>query len=118
MIVLCCKYPLHLCLPRELIQVNSNALNILPSYTDYFDLNTTTLALNTSSVWLGGAISGLFYGKVTDKIGRKDAMLYAALFTIFAAILQAASQNIAMFVIARIFIGMGVSASGTAGKFN
>lgn len=51
-----------------------------------------------------------------DIVGRKNAMLYAALFTIFAAILQAASQNIAMFVIARIFIGMGTSASGTAGK--
>lgn len=92
-----------------------NALNILPSYTSYFSLTTTTLALNTSSVWLGGAISGIFYGKVTDLIDRKDAMMFAALFTIFAAILQAASQNIAMFVIARIFIGMGVSASGTAG---
>jgi MFS family permease len=42
-------------------------------------------------------------------------MLYAAIWTIFAAILQAYSQNIAMFVIARIFIGIGVNASGTAG---
>jgi MFS family permease len=98
------------------LQCNRNGLNILPSYTDYFSLTTTTLALNTSSVWLGGCVGGLFYGYVADAIGRKNAMLFAAGFTIFSAILQAASQNIAMFVIARIFIGFGTCASGVAGK--
>ncbi|KAF8853833.1 MFS sugar transporter-like protein [Acephala macrosclerotiorum] len=93
-----------------------NGLNILPSYTDYFSLTTTTLALNTSAVWLGGAIAGFFYGMIADAIGRKNAMFLAAAFTIFSAILQAASQNIAMFVIARIFIGFGTSASGVAGS--
>ncbi len=92
-----------------------NALNILPSYTDYFSLTTTTLALNTSSVWLGGAIAGMFFGFVTDALGRKKAMLLAALITIFGAILQAAAQNIAMFVVARIFIGIGMNGSATAG---
>jgi MFS family permease len=92
-------------------------LNILPSYTDYFSLTTVTLALNTSSVWIGGALAGLFYGRVTDIIGRRQALLWAAVLTIFAAILQAASQNIPMFVVARILIGFGTGASGIAGVF-
>ncbi|KAL5330311.1 hypothetical protein ACEPPN_003837 [Leptodophora sp. 'Broadleaf-Isolate-01'] len=39
-----------------------NGLNILPSYTDYFELNTTTKALNTASVYLGGCFVCMFYG--------------------------------------------------------
>ncbi|RDW78309.1 hypothetical protein BP5796_06161 [Coleophoma crateriformis] len=66
-------------------------------------------------LWLGGAISGFFYGYVVDAMGRKPALFWAALFTIFAAILQAAAQNVAMFVIARILIGIGTGASGVAG---
>lgn len=91
-------------------------MNILPSYTEYFHLNTTTTSLNTSAVWLGGAISGICYGYVVDAIGRKPALFWAALLTIFAAILQAAAQNVAMFVVARILIGFGTGASGVAGE--
>lgn len=42
-------------------------------------------------------------------------MFYAALITVIAVILQTAAQNIAMFVIARILIGFGTSASGVTG---
>jgi hypothetical protein len=52
-----------------------NALNILPSYTDYFTLTTATLALNTASVWMGSAIAGLMFAKVPDWLGRKWSLL-------------------------------------------
>jgi hypothetical protein len=52
-----------------------NGLNILPSYTDYFTLNTTTLALNTASVWMGSTIAGVAFAKVPDWVGRKWALL-------------------------------------------
>lgn len=92
-----------------------NALNILPSYTDYFQLSTATLSLNTASVWMGATLAGLFFGKITDWLGRKKAMYVAAILTIFAVVLQAAAQNIAMFVVARILIGLGTGMSGLAG---
>ena len=91
-----------------------NSLNELPSYIDYFDLDTTTIALNTSSVWIGCFVIGLAFAKVPDYIGRKPAMFWAALLTLFAVILQTASQNIAMFVTARILIGVGTGASSVA----
>ncbi|ETI27322.1 hypothetical protein G647_09512 [Cladophialophora carrionii CBS 160.54] len=91
-----------------------NGLNILPSYTDYFTLTTTTLALNTASVWMGSAIAGITFAKVPDWIGRKWALLAGAVVTIVGVILQAAAQNIAMFVIARIIIGFGTGASSIA----
>ncbi|OCL11101.1 MFS sugar transporter-like protein [Glonium stellatum] len=92
-----------------------NGLNILPSYTDYFHLNPATTGLNTASIWIGGCIAGLTYGKVTDIIGRRPALLWAAVVTLIAVVLQTAAQNIAMFVIARILIGLGTSASGLCG---
>lgn len=60
-------------------------------------------------------MAGLTFGKVTDKIGRKSALFWAALVTLIAVVLQTASQNIAMFVVARILVGFGTSASGLCG---
>lgn len=96
--------------------VHRNALNILPSYTDYFSLTTGTLALNTSSIWVGSAASGLFYGKVTDRWGRRPALFWASILTVIAVIIQAAAQNIGMFLAARILIGLGTGASTLAGS--
>jgi hypothetical protein len=45
-------------------------------------------------------------------------MAVATALTIFAAILQAASQNIAMFVISGILIGIGTCSSGIAGMIH
>ncbi len=91
-----------------------NGLNILPSYTDYFDLTTATLALNTASVWMGSTIAGVVYAKVPDWIGRKWALFFGAVLTVFGVILQTAAQNIAMFVVARVIIGLGTGASSIA----
>ncbi|KAK6371399.1 hypothetical protein LTS17_009130 [Exophiala oligosperma] len=92
-----------------------NALNILPSYTEYFHLTTATLSLNTAATWMGGGIVSLFYGMIVDRVGRKKALIGAAAFTVCAAILQAAAQNIGMFVAARILLGMGMGASTVSG---
>ncbi|KAJ7231682.1 sugar transporter [Mycena haematopus] len=92
-----------------------NGLNILPSYTNYFNLNAVNLALNTASVWIGGVLAGLSFGKVTDIIGRRPSLFWAAIITLFAVILQTAAQNVGMFVAARILIGYGTSASALTG---
>lgn len=104
-------------LQRSNCQLHSNGLNILPAYTNYFalELNTATLALNTASVWIGGCIASFTFNKLTDIIGRRAALFHAAVITLIAVILQTAAQNVAMFVVARILIGFGTSASGLCG---
>ncbi|KIW99487.1 uncharacterized protein Z518_11226 [Rhinocladiella mackenziei CBS 650.93] len=92
-----------------------NGLNILPSYTDYFRLNTSTLALQSAISWAGCAVAGLFYGKLTDWLGRKWAMWISAAITLVGVILQAAAQNIAMFVVARFVVGLGNGATYLCG---
>ncbi|EXJ80600.1 hypothetical protein A1O3_06883 [Capronia epimyces CBS 606.96] len=89
-----------------------NALNILPSYTDYFTLTTATLSLNTASVWVGGIVAGFFSGQFCDWQGRKWTMFWSAVLCIIGAIIQTAAQNIGMFVAARIIIGLACGLAG------
>lgn len=90
-------------------------MNILPSYTEYFHLNTATMSLATAALWIGGAIAGLSYGQVTDILGRRQALFWAAVMTLLSVVLQTAAQNTAMFVIARVLVGYGTSASTLTG---
>ncbi|EFX03572.1 hexose transporter [Grosmannia clavigera kw1407] len=89
-----------------------NALNILPSYTDYFVLDTATLSLNTASVWVGGIVAGFFSGQLCDRVGRKQTMLWSAVLCIIGAIIQTAAHNVGMFVAARIIIGLACGIAG------
>jgi MFS family permease len=89
-------------------------LNILPSYTDYFQLTTVTTALNTSVVNVGSALAGFVNGLLCDRLGRRMALYWAALITIVGIILQSAAQNIGMFIVGRLVIGFGVGISSAA----
>ncbi|KAL7793785.1 general substrate transporter [Trichoderma ceciliae] len=92
-----------------------NGLNILPSYTDYFNLNSATTGLNTASVFIGGFFGPIWAGVMTDRLGRRPAIFWGSLITLLGILLQTAAQNIAMFVIARIILGWGAAISSVAG---
>ncbi|KAI1339662.1 putative hexose carrier protein [Xylariaceae sp. FL0016] len=91
-----------------------NGLNILPSYTDYFQLTAATTGLNTASVFIGCTLGTLVGGVFADKYGRRPAILWSSVITLVGIIIQAAAQNIAMFVVGRIILGIGSAISGIA----
>ncbi|KAJ5777042.1 MFS sugar transporter-like protein [Penicillium odoratum] len=91
-----------------------NGLNILPSYTEYFSLNSVTTALNTSAVGIGGAVAGFFNGLMCDCFGRRLTLFYASCITLVGIAIQSAAQNIGMFLAGRFIIGFGVGISSTA----
>ena len=92
-----------------------NGLNILPSYTDYFNLTPATTGLNTASVFIGTSLGTLVSGVLTDRLGRRLAIFWGSLGTIIGVILQTAAQDVAMFVVARIVLGAASALSGIAG---
>lgn len=91
-----------------------NAFNILPSYTEYFHLTSATIGLNSGIVWIGAIVGSLLLAKIPDYIGRKPAMFYSALVAMIGSGLQAASQNIAMFLVARFVLGIGIGGTYVA----
>lgn len=91
-----------------------NGLNILPSYTEYFHLNTATTGLNTAAAWIGDVLACFIMQPVTDHFGRKKGIMLSAIVCFIGVILQAASQNIAMFVASRIIVGLGAQLSSSA----
>jgi MFS family permease len=84
-----------------------NGLLILPSYSEYFSLTTTLEGLNNAAMWLGGIIGCFGAQPLPDILGRRRAILVGCLVIIVGIILQTAAQNIAMFVISRILVGIG-----------
>lgn len=64
-----------------------NELNILPSYTDYFHLNAAATGLNTASVFIGGFFGPMAAGPMSDRWGRRPAMLWGSVVTIIGIIL-------------------------------
>ncbi|OQE00233.1 hypothetical protein PENVUL_c056G00273 [Penicillium vulpinum] len=80
---------------------------MLPQYKDYFHPNTATTGLNNASLWIGNILGCFLIQPVPDRLGRKPAILGSALICVVGCIIQGAAQNMAMFVMARIIIGIG-----------
>lgn len=84
-----------------------NGLNILPQYKQYFHLTTATIGLNNAAIWMGSVLGAALIQPASDYLGRKWALFLASCICLVGAAIQSASQNIATFVIGRIFIGVG-----------
>ncbi|KXS97854.1 hypothetical protein AC578_7652 [Pseudocercospora eumusae] len=90
------------------------SLNVMPTYTSYFHLNTSTKALQTAISYSGGALVSWFAGFLVDWRGRRQTIFVAISTALIGSALQAAAQNVGMFISARFIIGMGMGLAQTA----
>lgn len=81
------------------------SLNVMPTYQEYFHLTTATRSLNTAISYVGGSASALIAGFLVDWLGRRQCIYISALVTFVGAIIQAAAQNIGMFIAGRFIVG-------------
>ena len=91
-----------------------NGLLILPSYSEYFRLTTATEGLNNAAMWMGGIFGAFLMQPVPDYFGRRRAIYIASIVSVVGIVLQAAAQNIGMFVAARFIVGVGSAISNGA----
>jgi MFS family permease len=90
------------------------SLNVMPEYYNYFHLSTTTKSLNTAISYTGGAVAAFPAGFLVDWRGRRESIFWSCVITLIGAILQTSAVNIAMFIVGRFIIGMGMGVAATA----
>ena len=78
------------------------------STNQYCKFDSVTLTMFTSSLYLAALLASFGASWVTKKLGRKISMLTGGLVFLVGAIINAAAQNIAMLIIGRILLGIGV----------
>lgn len=76
-----------------------------------FDLSNIELGWAVSSLTLTSTLAMMLSGPVSDKIGRRQVLRYAAILYAISALASAFAPNFVWLVIARMIGGLGVGAS-------
>ena len=89
------------------------SLNVMPTYSNYFTLTTTTKSLNTAIAYVGGAALAPFAGLLADWRGRRECVYWSALLALIGGVIQGSAQNIGMFIAGRCIVGGGMGLAQT-----
>ncbi|RZS15909.1 hypothetical protein BHM03_00047806 [Ensete ventricosum] len=81
---------------------------------NYCKYDNQGLQLFTSSLYLAALVSSFFASKSCTKFGRRLTMQAASVFFLIGVVLDAAARNLAMLIIGRILLGMGVGFANQA----
>ncbi|KAM7276079.1 hypothetical protein ACFE04_017945 [Oxalis oulophora] len=76
--------------------------------TDYCKYDSQILTLFTSSLYFAGLISTFGASYVTRKRGRRASIIVGSISFFLGAIFNASAVNIAMLIIGRVFLGIGI----------
>ncbi|KAF1973440.1 general substrate transporter [Bimuria novae-zelandiae CBS 107.79] len=94
-----------------------NALQIVPSWITYFGHPTGSLkGIIAAAYSLGAIISLPFIPWVDNRVGRRGSIMYGSIIMIIGSFIQGFSQNVAMYIVARLIIGFGIPACIVAGS--
>ncbi|KAI3984646.1 hypothetical protein MKX01_004009 [Papaver californicum] len=78
------------------------------SVNQYCKFNSGFLTLFTSSLYLAALFASIFASYATKKFGRKKTMVAGGIVFFAGAVLNGAAQDLAMLIIGRILLGVGV----------
>jgi MFS transporter, DHA1 family, multidrug resistance protein len=82
----------------------------LPHIAHYFNVEYGDAQYSMSSYLFGFAIGQLVYGPLSDRIGRRPAILYASCIFILGSLICAVSFNIGMLIFGRFIQALGACA--------
>ncbi|KAF9731464.1 hypothetical protein PMIN06_000430 [Paraphaeosphaeria minitans] len=94
-----------------------NALQIVPSWIDYFGNPQGSLKGIIGAAYSLGAILSLpFIPMVDNWVGRRGSIMVGSIIMIIGALIQGFSQNVTMYIFARLILGFGIPACIVAGS--
>lgn len=76
--------------------------------TDYCKYDNQILTLFTSSLYLSALVFTFGASYITRSYGRRASILCGSVSFFIGAVLNAAAQNIAMLIIGRVLLGIGI----------
>ncbi|ONK59591.1 uncharacterized protein A4U43_C08F8040 [Asparagus officinalis] len=79
-----------------------------PSKNNYCKYDNQGLSAFTSSLYLAGLVASLVASTVTRKYGRRASIICGGISFMIGATLNAAAQNLAMLLLGRIMLGVGI----------
>ncbi|KAI0371438.1 hexose transporter [Pilatotrama ljubarskyi] len=86
-----------------------NGLQAVPAWDAFFGHPRSTILGLLSALYSLGSICSLpIVPLVTDRFGRRWAIIFGSIIMVIGAALQTASQDFAMFVIGRFLLGLGI----------
>ncbi|XP_077254043.1 sugar transport protein MST3-like [Tasmannia lanceolata] len=74
----------------------------------YCKFDSQILTAFTSSLYIAAFIASFFASTVTRRFGRKISMLFGGVVFVVGAALNGAAKDVAMLIIGRLFLGIGV----------
>lgn len=75
---------------------------------NYCKYNNQGLAAFTSSLYLAGLVSSIVASPVTRKYGRRGSIICGGISFMIGAALDASAVNLAMLLLGRIMLGVGI----------
>ncbi|QJC27277.1 multidrug resistance protein MdtL [Anaplasma platys] len=88
---------------------------VLPQISSFFGVPQTIVQFTVSLNLLGGALSGLVYGPLSDRYGRRPVLLSGVAIFVLASIGCCFAQSIGALIVLRFFQGLGTGAAGVVG---
>ncbi|KAF9648582.1 general substrate transporter [Thelephora ganbajun] len=86
-----------------------NGLQAVAGWQKYFNYpDGAILGVLSSAYSLGTIFSLPFVPFIADRLGRKMSIVFGSIIMVIGAILQTATQSIAMFIISCMLLGMGI----------
>lgn len=79
--------------------------------SQYCKFDSVLLTLFTSSLYLAALVASFFASTVTRKFGRRLSMILGGLVFLVGSILNGTANNVAMLIIGRLLLGVGVGFS-------
>lgn len=80
----------------------------LQSKNNYCKYDNQGLAAFTSSLYLAGLVASLAASPVTRNYGRRTSIICGGISFLIGATLNAAAANLAMLILGRIMLGVGI----------
>ncbi|MDR3269273.1 MAG: MFS transporter, partial [Tannerella sp.] len=86
-------------------------LPALPALTDYFKTSASMVQFTISTSMLGIALGQLFFGSISDKLGRRHPLFLSFFLYLLATVACILSPNIQTLIVCRLLQGFGAAGS-------